>query len=397
MPQEMPKSQANIVRAVKQKLESLRGAGVSHIPKARSREQASSGAGRKRRAESAERIGGSRGKRLPAGPRSACSPLPPRPLPACSLSAPAPCSPRGGPGRSGQAGGRLHALPGAGRQSHADGFRRRQSACQAGLYRRGPGRGRRSAGRTFRRPGGSIAYRHHHQGHETPPRGRLHHEHPPLPAAGQSHAAAAEAANCREYLDAQLAIIQPQFICCLGACAAQNLLQVDTPIGKLRGRMIDFNGMKVLCTYHPAYVLRNPPAKRQVWDDIQILMAEMGLKASRVGRVKRVPAWNTAGWWALVSLLALTPNSLQPCTKPSTTRPTSGCGFVPRTSTRFSPMRRGPCSRSWPAIWRRCGRRKKFASRSQPTISTPCSATGSANCSTRFTSASWCFPISPFR
>ena len=88
----------------------------------------------------------------------------------------------------------------------------------------------------------------------------------------------AEAANCREYLDAQLAIIQPQFLCCLGACAAQNLLQVDTPIGKLRGRMIDFNGMKVLCTYHPAYVLRNPPAKQQVWDDIQILMAEMGMK-----------------------------------------------------------------------------------------------------------------------
>jgi DNA polymerase len=88
----------------------------------------------------------------------------------------------------------------------------------------------------------------------------------------------AEAAACREYLDAQLAIIQPQFLCCLGACAAQNLLQVDTPIGKLRGRMIDFNGMKVLCTYHPAYVLRNPPAKRQVWDDIQVLMAEMGMK-----------------------------------------------------------------------------------------------------------------------
>jgi DNA polymerase len=87
----------------------------------------------------------------------------------------------------------------------------------------------------------------------------------------------AEAANCREFFDAQLAIIQPEFLCCLGACAAQNLLQVDTPIGKLRSRMIDFNGIKVLCTYHPAYVLRNPPAKRQVWDDIQILMAEMGL------------------------------------------------------------------------------------------------------------------------
>jgi uracil-DNA glycosylase len=87
-----------------------------------------------------------------------------------------------------------------------------------------------------------------------------------------------EAAACREYLDAQLAIIQPEFICCLGACAAQNLLGRNVSIGQLRGRIHDFQGIKVLCTYHPAYLLRNPPAKRQVWDDIQILMAEMGLK-----------------------------------------------------------------------------------------------------------------------
>ena len=87
-----------------------------------------------------------------------------------------------------------------------------------------------------------------------------------------------EPANCREYLDAQLAIIQPQFICCLGGCAAQNLLNVEMPIGKLRGRMIDFNGMKVLCTYHPDFVLRILLAKRQVWDDIQVLMKAMGLK-----------------------------------------------------------------------------------------------------------------------
>jgi DNA polymerase len=86
-----------------------------------------------------------------------------------------------------------------------------------------------------------------------------------------------EAAACREYLDAQLAVIQPEFICCLGACAAQHLLGTDTPIGRLRGRMHDYQSIKVLCTYHPAYVLRNPAAKRQVWDDIQILMAEMGL------------------------------------------------------------------------------------------------------------------------
>jgi DNA polymerase len=87
-----------------------------------------------------------------------------------------------------------------------------------------------------------------------------------------------EAANCREYLDRQLAIIQPEFICCLGAVAAQNLLGIDTPIGRLRGRVHDFRGIKVVCTYHPAYLLRNPDAKRLVWDDIKLLMAEMGGK-----------------------------------------------------------------------------------------------------------------------
>ena len=48
-------------------------------------------------------------------------------------------------------------------------------------------------------------------------------------------------------------------------------------IGRLRGNFHDYHGIKVICTYHPAYVLRNPPAKRQVWDDIKILMAEMGI------------------------------------------------------------------------------------------------------------------------
>lgn len=87
-----------------------------------------------------------------------------------------------------------------------------------------------------------------------------------------------EAAHCREYLERQLRIIQPQYICCLGAVAAQNLLQNDAPIGHLRGVLHDLHGIKVLCTYHPAYLLRNPSAKRYVWDDIKILMAEMGLK-----------------------------------------------------------------------------------------------------------------------
>jgi DNA polymerase len=86
-----------------------------------------------------------------------------------------------------------------------------------------------------------------------------------------------EATNCREYLDAQLAIIRPEFICCLGAVAAQNLLGTSASIGSLRGRVHLHGGIKVICTYHPAYVLRNPPAKRQVWEDIQVLMKEMGL------------------------------------------------------------------------------------------------------------------------
>lgn len=87
-----------------------------------------------------------------------------------------------------------------------------------------------------------------------------------------------EAANCREYLDAQLAILQPQFICCLGSVAAQNLLDTTVSISKLRGRFFDYRGAKVLCTYHPAYLLRNPGAKRDVWEDLQMLMAAMGLK-----------------------------------------------------------------------------------------------------------------------
>jgi DNA polymerase len=86
-----------------------------------------------------------------------------------------------------------------------------------------------------------------------------------------------EAANCREYLDAQLALIAPQFICCLGAVAAQNLLSSGESIGRLRGRVHEYRGAKVVCTYHPAYLLRNPAAKRDAWEDLKLLMREMGI------------------------------------------------------------------------------------------------------------------------
>ncbi len=87
-----------------------------------------------------------------------------------------------------------------------------------------------------------------------------------------------EAANCRGFLDRQLAILQPEYICCLGAVAAQNLLGTAETIGRLRGRFHDYQGFRVLCTYHPAYLLRNPPAKKDCWQDMQILLTAMGIK-----------------------------------------------------------------------------------------------------------------------
>ncbi len=87
-----------------------------------------------------------------------------------------------------------------------------------------------------------------------------------------------EAQNCQGFLERQLEIIQPEFICCLGSIAATNLLDTTLSIGKLRGRVHLYGDIKVVATYHPAYLLRNPSAKRQVWDDMQMLMHEMGIQ-----------------------------------------------------------------------------------------------------------------------
>ncbi|MGD9721828.1 MAG: uracil-DNA glycosylase family protein [Pirellulales bacterium] len=86
-----------------------------------------------------------------------------------------------------------------------------------------------------------------------------------------------EVANCRGFLDRQLALIKPEFLCCLGAVAAQTLLQTDTPIGRMRGKMLDYRGIRVVCTYHPAYLLRNPAAKKDCWDDMKLLLGAMGV------------------------------------------------------------------------------------------------------------------------
>lgn len=94
---------------------------------------------------------------------------------------------------------------------------------------------------------------------------------------GNRNPAPDESANCREYLQQQLSIIRPEFICCLGAVATQNLLETTTPIGQLRGKFHRFGDIRVLATYHPAYLLRNPNAKRATWDDMKLLMTEMGI------------------------------------------------------------------------------------------------------------------------
>jgi DNA polymerase len=89
-----------------------------------------------------------------------------------------------------------------------------------------------------------------------------------------------EVINCRGFLDRQLDILKPEYICCLGAVAARTLLDTELSIGRLRGKFHEYRGIPVLCTYHPAYLLRNPAAKKDVWEDIQVLMRRMGLPIS---------------------------------------------------------------------------------------------------------------------
>jgi DNA polymerase len=85
-----------------------------------------------------------------------------------------------------------------------------------------------------------------------------------------------EAANCREYLEETLRLVQPKFLCALGGSATKYLLGVDTGITKLRGRWLEYRGIPVMATFHPSYLLRNPEAKREVWADMKLLLARMG-------------------------------------------------------------------------------------------------------------------------
>ncbi len=93
-----------------------------------------------------------------------------------------------------------------------------------------------------------------------------------------------EVATCSPYLYRQLDVIAPKAIVCLGGVAAQTLLKTKDPISRFRGTWFDFRNTKLLATYHPAYLLRNPNAKGEVWKDLQKVMSFLGLKPRNPSR-----------------------------------------------------------------------------------------------------------------
>jgi uracil-DNA glycosylase len=78
-----------------------------------------------------------------------------------------------------------------------------------------------------------------------------------------------EAAKCLPYLCRQIGLVAPSAILCVGRIAAQRLLDTKQPVGKLRGRVHDLDGVPVVVTYHPAYLLRSPGEKARSWDDLK--------------------------------------------------------------------------------------------------------------------------------
>ena len=84
-----------------------------------------------------------------------------------------------------------------------------------------------------------------------------------------------EIESCEPYLLKQLDIIKPKIICTLGKFATQSLLKEEISISKVRGKFCDYHGIKLMPTYHPAYLLRNPSEKRPVWEDMKKIMKHL--------------------------------------------------------------------------------------------------------------------------
>ena len=90
-----------------------------------------------------------------------------------------------------------------------------------------------------------------------------------------------EVQTCSPYLIRQIDVINPKVLVCLGAVAAKTLLETNRGITQFRGQWLEWRGRKLMATYHPAYLLRNPNAKGEVWKDLQKVMAELGLQVPR--------------------------------------------------------------------------------------------------------------------
>ncbi len=87
-----------------------------------------------------------------------------------------------------------------------------------------------------------------------------------------------EIETCSPFLYRQLAVIRPKAVVCLGAIAFQSLTGTKPSMSRIRGQWLEFRGIPLLATYHPAYLLRNPNAKGDVWEDLKKVMAHLGLK-----------------------------------------------------------------------------------------------------------------------
>jgi uracil-DNA glycosylase family 4 len=90
-----------------------------------------------------------------------------------------------------------------------------------------------------------------------------------------------EVAACSPFLFRQIDLVAPQVIVCLGSIAAQTILETTRGISQFRGQWLEFRGRKLMATYHPAYLLRNPAAKSEVWKDLQKVMVELGLEVKK--------------------------------------------------------------------------------------------------------------------
>jgi len=84
-----------------------------------------------------------------------------------------------------------------------------------------------------------------------------------------------EVAACREFVERQIGSIRPRVICALGSTAAETILETRESMGRLRGRWYEFQGLPVMVTYHPAYLLRDPSRKADTWADLKLILAHL--------------------------------------------------------------------------------------------------------------------------